>query len=55
MVTEVLGLMIAVGAVLIFGVRYLSGRQAKAQELQEDMQQSTQRLKAELERRETDE
>ena len=50
MVTEVLGLMIAVGAVLIFGVRYLSGRQAKAQELQEDMQQSTQRLKAELER-----
>ena len=50
MVTEVLGLMIAVGAVLVFGVRYLSNRQVKAQELQEDMQQSTQRLKAELER-----
>lgn len=50
MVTEVLGLMIAIGAVLIFGVRYLNSRQMKAQELQEDMQQSTRRLKAELER-----
>ena len=50
MVTEVLGLMIAVGAILVFGARYLSNRQAKAQELQEDMQQSTKRLKAELER-----
>ena len=50
MVTEVLGLMIAVGAILVFGVRYLNNRQAQAQELQEDMQQSTRRLKAELER-----
>lgn len=50
MVTEVLGLMIALGAVLVFGVRYLNNRQQKAQELQEDMQQSTRRLKAELER-----
>ena len=50
MVTEVLGLMIVVGAVLVLGVRYLSGRQAQTKELQEDMQQSTQRLKAELER-----
>lgn len=50
MVTEVLGLMIAIGAVLILGVRYLNSRQMKAQELQEDMQQSTRRLKAELER-----
>ena len=50
MVTEVLGLMIAVGAILVFGVRYLNNRQAQAQELQEDMQQSTKRLKAELER-----
>ncbi len=50
MVTEVLGLMIAVGAVLVLGVRYLTSRQAKAQEMQEDMQQSTKRLKAELER-----
>lgn len=50
MVTEVLGLMIAIGAVLILGVRYLNSRQMKAQEMQEDMQQSTRRLKAELER-----
>ena len=50
MVTEILGLMIAVGAILVFGVRYISGRQENTKELQEDMQQSTKRLKAELER-----
>lgn len=50
MVTEILGLMIVVGAILVFGVRYLSGRQENTQELQADMQQSTKRLKAELER-----
>lgn len=50
MVTEILGLMILAGALLVLAVRYITKHQQRPVEEQQEMQQSTVRLKEELER-----
>lgn len=50
MVTEILGLLIIAGALLVLLVRYITRRQQRPMEEQQEMQQSTVRLKEELER-----
>ena len=50
MVTEILGLLIIVGALLVFAVRYMNSRQEQPALEQQEIQQSTAHLKEELER-----
>ena len=50
MVTEILGLLILVGALLVWAVRYMNNRQEQPALEQQEIQQSTARLKEELER-----
>lgn len=50
MVTEILGLLIVVGALLVFLMRYLARRQSQPLADQQEVQQSTVRFKEELER-----
>ncbi len=51
MVTEVMGLLIVAGAVLLFGMRYLSRRKPlPLDEEQQEMRDATQRLKQDLEK-----
>ena len=50
MLTEILGLMIIAGTLLVLAVRYITKRQQRPLEEQQEMQHSTARLKEELER-----
>lgn len=50
MVTEILGLLIVVGTLLVLLMRYLTKRQSQPQVDQQEIQQSTVRFKEELER-----
>ena len=50
MVTEIMGFLILLGAVIVFLVRWQSKKERQPAELQQDMQYSTYQLKQELER-----